>query len=187
MLLLPFNSLPLLFSGPTESSSARCQGHVSYSLMHLLAIPLSKAPLGLQIQSGKFHACWRVLCKVKHPNGPFIMHRARNMPAINTVGKPIFSPSGNQINPGGVVVSTVRLIIAGIFVSPATPGLIFKYVSESSGMLVFQRKKIQTNSFSGNSCSVHNGTSDTGNGPLVSRMSSEKIFLNCSCAGAGDE
>lgn len=89
--------------------------------MHLLAIPSSKAPLGLQIQNGKFHACWRVLCKVKHPNGPFIMHRARNMPAINTVGKPISSPSGNQINPGGAVVSTVRLIIARVFVSPATP------------------------------------------------------------------
>lgn len=137
LLLLPFNSLPFLFSGPTKSFSARCQSHLSYSLMHLLAIPLSKAPLGLQIQNGKFHACWRVLCKVKHPNGPFIMHRARNMPAINTVGKPIFSPSGNQINPGGAVVSTVRLIIAGIFVSLATPDLIFRYVSQWSGVGFF--------------------------------------------------
>lgn len=51
------------------------------------------------------------------------------MPAINTVGKPISSPSGNQINPGGAVVSTVRLIIARVFVSPASPSSILKYVS----------------------------------------------------------
>lgn len=52
------------------------------------------------------------------------------MAAINTVGEAIFRPRGNQINPGGAVVSSASLIIAHIFVSLATPCSIFKCVSE---------------------------------------------------------
>lgn len=128
---------PLILRPRPRVSRHSARATELYSLMHLLANPLSKAPLGLQIQNGKFHACWRVLCKVKHPNGPFIMRRARNRPAINTVGEPVFSPSGNQINPEGAVASTARLIIVRIFVSQATPGSMFTRVSEGSGVLLF--------------------------------------------------
>lgn len=39
------------------------------------------------------------------------MHRAHTMPAINTVGEPIYSPRENKITLGGVMMSTVHLII----------------------------------------------------------------------------
>lgn len=41
-----------------------------------------------------------------------MMHMVHRAAAINAAGKLIYSPSGNQINPGGAVTSSVYLIIA---------------------------------------------------------------------------